>query len=86
MLQWILTAVGLAPPPPPSGALLTRESAQELVRWYSRSQGAVLSPGLNAQGFGGITVGSAQVYFEYHEDRKALADCVERLARLLEAQ
>jgi hypothetical protein len=72
MLQWILTAVGLAPPPPPSGALLTRESAQELVRWYSRSQGAVLSPGLNPQGFGGVAVGGAQVYFEFHEDSKSL--------------
>jgi hypothetical protein len=72
MLQWLMTAVGLAPPPPPSGTLLTRESAQELVRWYVRSQGAVLSPGLNPQGFGGVAVGGAQVYFEYHEDTKTL--------------
>lgn len=72
MLQWILSAVGMAPPPPPSGGEMTREAARELLRWYARSQGAVLSPGLNEQGFGGITVGSAQVYFEYHEDTKKL--------------
>ncbi|WNG42587.1 hypothetical protein F0U60_51695 [Archangium minus] len=51
---------------------MTREAAQELVRWYSRAQGAVLSPGLNPQGFGGIAVGGAQLYFEYHEDTKSL--------------
>jgi hypothetical protein len=51
---------------------MTREAAQELARWFARSQGAVLSPGLNAQGFGGVQVGSAQLYFEYHEDTKAL--------------
>lgn len=72
MLQWILSAVGLGPPPPPSGGPMTRESAQELVRWYARSRGAVLSPGLNAEGFGGIAEGGSQVYFEYHEDSKAL--------------
>ena len=72
MLQWLMTAMCMAPPPPASGGVMTRESAQELLRWYARSQGAVLSPGLNAQGFGGITVGPAQVYFEYHEDTKTL--------------
>jgi len=72
MLQWLMSAVGLGPPPPPSGGPLTRETAGELVRWYVRSQGAVLSPGLNAQGFGGIAAGGSQVYFEYHEEQRAL--------------
>ncbi|XXF81574.1 hypothetical protein P2318_14460 [Myxococcaceae bacterium GXIMD 01537] len=43
-----------------------------MVQWYVKSQGAVLSPGINAQGFGGIMVGNAQLYFEYHEDSKTL--------------
>jgi hypothetical protein len=51
---------------------MTREAAQELLKWYVRSQGAVLSPGLNDRGFGGIMSGEAQLYFEYHEDSKAL--------------
>jgi hypothetical protein len=72
MLQWLMSAVGLGPPPPASGGPLTREAAGELVRWYVRSQGAVLSPGLNPQGFGGLAVGGAQVYFEYHEERRVL--------------
>ncbi|WP_257451892.1 hypothetical protein [Archangium lipolyticum] len=72
MLQWILSAVGLVAPPPPSGVALTRESARELVAWYVRSEGAVLSPGLNEQGFGGIAIGGAQVYFEYHEETHSL--------------
>jgi len=72
MLQWLMSAVGLGPPPPPSGGPLTREAAGELVRWYVRSQGAVLSPGLNPQGFGGVATGGSQVYFEYHEARGAL--------------
>ncbi len=72
MLQWLMSAVGMGPPPPSSGGPMTREAAQELLRWYSRSQGAVLSPGLNAQGFGGLTVGGAQLYFEFHEDSRKL--------------
>lgn len=67
MLQWLMSAVGLGPPPPASGGPLTRERAGELVRWFVRSQGAALSPGLNAQGFGGLSLDGAQVYFEYHE-------------------
>ncbi len=51
---------------------MTRESAEGLTRWYARSQGAVLSPGLNPQGFGGIAIGGAQLYFEYHEEAQAL--------------
>jgi hypothetical protein len=70
-LGWLLSAVGLATPPA-GGGPMTRESAQELVQWYVKSQGAVLSPGLNAQGFGGIMSGTAQLYFEFHEDTKTL--------------
>ncbi len=72
MLQWLMSAVGMGPPPPASGGPMTREAAQELLRWYTRSQGAVLSPGLNPQGFGGIAVGGAQLYFEFHEDSRTL--------------
>lgn len=64
--------MGMAPPPPPSGGPMTREAAEALTRWYARSQGAVLSPGLNPQGFGGIAIGGAQLYFEYHEEEQAL--------------
>ncbi|ATB34935.1 hypothetical protein CYFUS_000347 [Cystobacter fuscus] len=72
MLQWLMSAVGLGPPPPASGGPLTRETAGELVRWFMRTLGAAPGPGLNPQGFGGFAVGGAQVYFEYHEDRGAL--------------
>ena len=71
-LQWLLSAVGFVPPPPPGGGALTRERAQEFARWFARSQGAVLSPGLNPQGFGGVMMDGAQVYFEYHEDTQSL--------------
>ncbi len=51
---------------------MTRESAQALTQWYARSQGIPLSPGLNERGFGGLTSGTAQLYFEYHEASQAL--------------
>ncbi|MFL5352288.1 hypothetical protein [Archangium sp.] len=51
---------------------MSRESAKELVRWYLRTQGAVQSEGLNAQGFGGVAVGDSQLYFEFHEDSGSL--------------
>jgi hypothetical protein len=70
-LSWLMSAVGLATPPA-GGAPLTFESARELVQWFVKSQGAVLSPGLNARGFGGIATGEAQLYFEFHADTQAL--------------
>jgi hypothetical protein len=72
MLQWMLSAVGLALSSPPAASAMSRESAKELVRWYLRTQGAVQSEGLNAQGFGGVAVGDSQLYFEFHEDSGAL--------------
>jgi hypothetical protein len=69
---WLLTTIGLTAPGPTGGGPMTADSARELVQWYVKSQGAVLSPGLNSRGFGGIMTGEAQLYFEYHEDSKTL--------------
>ena len=71
-LQWLLSTMGLAKPPPPPGGPMTREAARELVRWYLQTQGAGMSEGLNAQGFGGAMVGDAQLYFEHHEATQTL--------------
>jgi hypothetical protein len=49
-------------------ALMTRDEAQRVVQSYVRSQGLPLSPGLNMQGFGGVMVGQAQLYFEHAAD------------------
>jgi hypothetical protein len=50
---------------------MTRDEAQRLVQSFMQ---AVEQPGegLNPQGFGGAMVGDAQLYFEYHDDTKAL--------------
>jgi hypothetical protein len=50
---------------------MTRDEAQRLVQSFMQ---AVEQPseGLNPQGFGGAMVGEAQLYFEYHDDKKAL--------------
>lgn len=72
MLQWLMSAVGVALSSPPPASAMSRESAKELVRWYLRTQGAPRSEGLNAQGFGGVAVGGAQLYFEFHEDTGTL--------------
>jgi hypothetical protein len=67
-MSWV---AGLAPASPPSSPM-TREGAQRVVQSFVRAQGAVLSPGLNPQGFGGLAMGGAQLYFEWHEDAQAL--------------
>jgi hypothetical protein len=51
---------------------MTREAAQRLAQIFVRPEGAPQSPGLNEQGFGGIAMGGAQLYFEWNEDAKAL--------------
>ncbi len=72
VMGWLLATLGMTTPPPHVEGPLTRQAAQELVQWFVRSQGAVLSPGLNPQGFGGISTGEAQLYFEFHEDSQTL--------------
>ncbi|ADO71505.1 hypothetical protein [Stigmatella aurantiaca] len=59
-------------PAAPAGIPLTRETAQRLVQSFIHSEGAPISPGLNAQGFGGLAAGGAQLYFEWHEETQAL--------------
>ncbi|XXF80912.1 hypothetical protein P2318_14465 [Myxococcaceae bacterium GXIMD 01537] len=51
---------------------MTRDEAQQLVQSYLRALGQSQSPGLNAQGFGGVAVAEAQLYFEYHSDAQSL--------------
>ncbi|WP_224362260.1 type III secretion system chaperone [Hyalangium versicolor] len=51
---------------------MTREGAQRLVQSFVRPEGPLQSPGLNAEGFGGLVMGGAQLYFEWHEDTQAL--------------
>jgi hypothetical protein len=67
-MSWV---AGLAPASA-AGEPMTREAAQRLVQTFVRPQGPLQSPGLNAEGFGGINTGDAQLYFEWHEDTKAL--------------
>jgi hypothetical protein len=59
-------------PAAPAGIPLTREAAQRLVQTFIHSEGSPISPGINAQGFGGLAAGGAQLYFEWHEDTQAL--------------
>jgi hypothetical protein len=51
---------------------MTREGAQRLVQSFVRPQGSLQSPGLNQEGFGGLVMDGAQLYFEWNEDTKAL--------------
>jgi hypothetical protein len=68
LMSWV---GGLAPASPP-GLPMTREAAQRLAQSFVRPEGPLQSPGLNEQGFGGIVMGGAQLYFEWHEDTQAL--------------
>lgn len=52
--------------------MLTPEAAAALVRWFERSLGVLSGPGLNEQGFGGVDVDGAQMFFEYHPARRVL--------------
>jgi hypothetical protein len=51
---------------------MTRDEAQRLVQSFMRAQGQHLSPGLNPQGFGGVAMGEAQLYFEHVQDTGVL--------------
>ena len=51
---------------------MTRESAQRLVQTFVRPEANPQSPGLNPEGFGGLVMDGAQLYFEWHEDTQAL--------------
>jgi hypothetical protein len=64
--------VGGLAPASAAGEPMTREAAQRLVQTFVRPHGPLQSPGLNAEGFGGISFGNGEIYFEWHEDTKAL--------------
>ncbi len=51
---------------------MTREEAQSLARALLAETGNPNSPGLNPQGFGGVAVDGAQLYFEWHDKEQAL--------------
>ncbi|WP_224249180.1 hypothetical protein [Hyalangium gracile] len=51
---------------------MTREGAKRLVQSFVRPHGSLQSEGLNEEGFGGLIMGGAQLYFEWHEDTQAL--------------
>src|SRR4051812_48301475 len=68
----LMSWVGGLAPASPAGAPMTREGAQRLVQSFVRPTGSLQSPGLNQEGFGGLVMGGAQLYFEWHEDTKAL--------------
>jgi hypothetical protein len=51
---------------------MTREGAQRLVQTFVRPHGPLQSAGLNQEGFGGLRMGGADLYFEWHEDTQAL--------------
>lgn len=51
---------------------MTREEAQRLAQALLASTGNPDSPGLNPQGFGGVAIDKAQLYFEWHDKEQAL--------------
>ena len=59
-------------PAAPADTPLTRESAQRLVQGFLHEEGTPPSPGINPQGFGGLSAGGASLYFEWLEDTQAL--------------
>ncbi|RKH38524.1 hypothetical protein [Corallococcus sicarius] len=71
-LQWLLATIGMAPPAPPAGGPMTRAAARELVKWYLQTQGAGITEGLNAEGFGGVMNGEGQYAFEHVESPPSL--------------
>ncbi|MCP3136993.1 hypothetical protein [Pyxidicoccus xibeiensis] len=59
-------------PAAPENTPLTRESAQRLVQGFLGEEGTLPSQGLNSRGFGGLSAGGSNVYFEWVEDTQAL--------------
>lgn len=51
---------------------MTRDEAQQLARALLAAAGQPDSVGLNPQGFGGVSVDNAQLYFEWHDKEQAL--------------
>ncbi|MDY7230701.1 type III secretion system chaperone [Hyalangium rubrum] len=51
---------------------MTRDEAQRLAQAFLAAAGEPNSVGLNPQGFGGVSVSNAQLYFEWHDKEQAL--------------
>jgi hypothetical protein len=51
---------------------MIREEAQRLAQAFLAATDNPNSPGLNPQGFGGVAVDGAQLYFEWHDKEQAL--------------
>ncbi|HVG62639.1 MAG TPA: type III secretion system chaperone [Hyalangium sp.] len=51
---------------------MIRDEAQRLAQAFLAATENPNSPGLNPQGFGGVAVEGAQLYFEWHEQEQAL--------------
>ena len=51
---------------------MTRDEAQQLARAVLAAAGQPESVGLNPQGFGGVSVDNAQLYFEWHDEQQSL--------------
>lgn len=51
---------------------MIRDEAQRLAQAFLAATENPNSPGLNPQGFGGVAVEGAQLYFEWHEKEQAL--------------
>lgn len=51
---------------------MIREEAQRLAQALLAATGNTSSPGLNPQGFGGIALEGAQLYFEWRDKEQAL--------------
>jgi hypothetical protein len=51
---------------------MTQAEAQSLARAFLAATENPNSPGLNPQGFGGVAIDGAQLYFEWHDQEKAL--------------
>ncbi|WP_224249182.1 hypothetical protein [Hyalangium gracile] len=51
---------------------MMRDEAQRLAQALLAATGNPDSPGLNPQGFGGVAVEGAQLYFEWHDKEQAL--------------
>ncbi|MBN1203472.1 MAG: hypothetical protein JXB05_00925 [Myxococcaceae bacterium] len=51
---------------------MTRDEAQRLAQAFLAATGNPNSPGLNPQGFGGVAISDAQLYFEWHDTEQML--------------
>lgn len=51
---------------------MTRDEAQRLAQAFLAETGDPNSVGINPQGFGGVAISDAQLYFEWHDKEQAL--------------